>query len=144
VVQRAEVGRQLQRPASQVEPPQQSLDEVHTSSTLRHCPHELLMHELGGQHSVEVGPEQLPPPGTHIGRGAHTPAMHALGAQQSASAAHISPAGRHGGAQRRSRHVCGAQQSESVAHTAPEAGQGCQRRYETTTSSPMLGRNKSP
>lgn len=79
-----------------------------------------------------------------MGLGAHTPEMHALGAQQSESAVHIEPAGRHGGEHRRSWQVCGAQQSESVTHDAPAEGHGCQRRYEATTSSPIAGRYVGP
>ena len=128
-VQRPAVGRHAQRPAMQGDPPQQSPLAEHTSPTPRHWPQAPLRQMSGGQQSLRISlGVQRPPVGTHIGRGRHCPSTQALGEQQSASEVHMASRGRHGGWHRRARHTVGAQQSESVTHTSPALGQGCQRR----------------
>lgn len=142
-MQRPPVMRQAQRPPVQV-PEQQSVLRVHIASVGRQgtgSPHVPPTQRYGGQQSSRSSLSvHVPPRGMHVGGGVQRPIWQVLGEQQSALVVHIPPVGRHGGEQRPSVQVLGAQQSPSVVHAAPTAGQGCQMRYETTTSSPMFGR----
>lgn len=143
-VQRPPVGRHTQRPPVHA-PEQHSALRVQVASVARHSPQRPATQTKGGQQlSPSSDGVHAPSRGTHIGAGWQVPPVQTLGAQQSPLVVQVEPVGAQGGVQRPIMQVLGAQHSASERQVAPAVGQGCQTRYEATTSSPTLGRKRVP